>query len=452
MALSPFSLPASVPDSPNTTHDCTTPLIKLCQQSNWRPDPILVSTLVSSGANICCLTCKDEDGHRSSSFISKPVLTWLIEEDNVECVSACLSSSPSDSFSSPRVIDFTVIDTLGRNPLHALVEVCAPDEDIVSMLSAVVYRLETHPHDVVDWGQRTVLGGALRQINPTLGLEGQTVLSLAAENQKLHVVWPLVRDLPYFSDQIDPIYLPRVWTWEWDALGEDQQFFSKVGVEFIHANRSTGKLFQHCVTTNWKPDPNCILRYVKEGANISFADVHMRMPILHRLLFCGDVDCVRACLATSDPIDFTLGDVDGFTPFHAMCSLTQHPETVAALINAILDRIQRTLPILFSASSPFNPPTESTVADIVDWRREDNFGNNFFSLAAYHGNLSVVWKVMKDRGVLLCDEALSVEISGSIPLTMKISESDWGLVSESDKRHFSLKNGLICVLDTGVLV
>lgn len=91
-------------------------------------------------------------------------------------------------------IDFTVRDPHGKTPLHYAMEPWEPSADGKSerILKILVDRIKSHPTDVVDWDQQDDVGN--------------DVLSLAAKHDAVHVVWPMLRDLPPYCD--------RQGTWE----------------------------------------------------------------------------------------------------------------------------------------------------------------------------------------------------------------------------------------------
>lgn len=494
----------SLPSSP------TEALVKCCQATQWRPKLLELRQYVIQGANICEMVSSsplvnnewqegrhfdevrgDEAGccHRS-----KPLLVWLIEAQSIPHVVCCVSESPLPS------LDFTLTDEQGHTPLHAMCRLAVDEEDTVRMIEALVIRLEMHPEDVVDWSQKTGLHREIGAVLPSGGKRndeasrredtfriheiGDDVLQLATSSQKLGCVWPLICSQPYFADLLSPIFLRRVWLWDWEQLTEAHQAsFSLEKAEIIAANRSTGKLFASCVLSGWKTDPAVVNRWVQEGADVCFSDIHMRMPLLHRLILSKNVEAVSACCTIVRrsclmcPVDWTVSDVEGNTPFHALCSLPSHDsDIVANILHIILNRLEKTSPSSFRHSNSIgslrneeslldpevqknevigegkgNDSSSPCRYDIVDFLHENKHGDNMFSLAGAFGHLSRVWRILKERGLapfpllLSSDGALE---SGSaydcmsssrrmIFLKLRIhSESDWNNVSSEDKAFF----------------
>lgn len=501
----------------------TKQLVASCCSAEWNPKLQEVRKYVLQGANICEMVplspLKKESleeihsewkRHEETSIsCCKPLLSWLIEAKSIANVLCCLIESPVASF------DFTLADEEGLTPLHAM---CCPtvrDEDTVVMVEAFLNRLETHPEDLFDWSQRVGLcsengfllsetsgNDALPRVrSPTeeerlavntgkcsfSGGIGEDIVQFSASSQKLHLVWPIIRTVPCFEDLLHPIFLQRVFLWDWQQLSSDHQHFLSVEkAEIIVANQSTGRLLVYCVWTKWKTDPKEVYRCVQDGADVCFSSIHMRMPLLQRLILLGDVEAVRACCSisfdanTPRMIDWTVGDVEGNTPLHAICFLPSHAsDTVSRILTIVLDRLALMSPSLFLQHTLHNtsPPekerqspcacqnrkksvvcgaecdsvTSTSTSDLVDFLQENKHGDTFFSLAAAFGHLSMVWGMLKERGVApfpmlrspvySCSSASpnsSVDTENKkIILNLQLhDELDWNNLSSEDKHFF----------------
>lgn len=501
----------------------TKELVASCRSAVWKPKLQEVRKYVLQGANICEMVplsllkneCLEEihsewKCHEDVSITGcKPLLTWLIGANSIANVLCCLTESPVAT------IDFTLTDEEGLTPLHAMCSPTVRDEDTAVMVEAFLNRLASHPEDLFDWSQRIGLcsgnvfflsevsrNDALPRIRPLTEEErfavitdkcsfaggiGEDVIQFAASSQKLHVVWPIICVAPYFQDQISPIFLQRVWLWDWQQLSSDHQcFFSLDKAEIMVAHRSTGRLLAYCVWTKWKTDPQEVYRCVQDGADVCFSLIHMRMPLLHRLILLGDVEVVRACCSiTYDAniprvIDWTVGDVEGNTPLHALCSLPSHAsDSVSRILTIVLDRLVEMSPSIFLKHNLHNTPSpekerlspcacrnlteniacgaecdsirSTSSSDVVNFLQENKHGDSLFSLAGTFGHLSMVWGILKERGVApfpmlkspvySCSGAsascsLDVEAKKIILNLQLHDEADWNKISSEDKRFF----------------
>lgn len=123
---------------------------------------------------------------------SFPLWLWVRRRD-VDAVRTCMETFPFQ-------IDFS--QRYQRTNIFTLLCVFTPLEPARAMLQSIVTRLQSKQRrwgivtgsgkpakeeDIVDWEYRS---------------NGADFLSLAACFNRLHVFWPLVRDLPYFQDRI----------------------------------------------------------------------------------------------------------------------------------------------------------------------------------------------------------------------------------------------------------
>lgn len=78
------------------------------------------------------------------------------------------------------------------------------------MLTAILYRLSTNLNDRVEWGQKNSLG--------------RDFLSLAAFKGLLSVLYPLVKEQPYFKNATKPHTLTvRPSEADWSTLSPSEQ-------------------------------------------------------------------------------------------------------------------------------------------------------------------------------------------------------------------------------------
>lgn len=104
-----------------------------------------------------------------------------------------------------------------------------------------------------------------------------------------------------------------------------------------------------------------LLKCVREGADIMAQGEDMRRPALHTVLWQGDVTTFGILLQTSQPIDFTATDRDGFTPLHLLPCGSQKGNAVALqLLQLLLHRLR-----------------ENSGKDQVDWGQRDRWGRTF---------------------------------------------------------------------------
>eukprot|EP00796_Vickermania_ingenoplastis_P007725 gene7724-biopygen4839 len=124
---------------------------------------------------------------------------------------------------TPHSIDFTM-DEKGRNVCISICKYAHTPQEAEALLKPVVKRIaENRPGDKVDWEQRNHLG--------------YNFFSYAAEFDLLHVVWPIVKPLPYFQRQVKPLTIVcKVTLEDWNQLPEeDMKRFEPVG-GFVSAN------------------------------------------------------------------------------------------------------------------------------------------------------------------------------------------------------------------------
>lgn len=368
--------------------ESTARLWHLCQSTDWNPDPADVVACVRDGADVVYAGIRGRGRARGAATVmdpldlvrstaggagETPILHGLVAAGRVEAVTACLTTTAP--------LDFSLIIGMGyqQTVLHLLCASALPASATAAMLAALVRRLQTHPlslGDKVEWLARDSFG--------------KTFFDVAAWGQRLSVVWPLVRELPYFADffatgfptaanlpqesvamGVPPLVRLRpgtVWEWDWEALrqvreGDDETalgvYFQIGGPErqrwgpnavpsylaasgstsstvFVPADRATARLCE----LSWlahPPEAAAVTRAVQDGGRLFFC-----FPGIEPPLFCwvrrGEVDMVRACLedssesalsASSTRLDFTQCDAAGCTVLHYIWSSNQQAAAAA---------------------------------------------------------------------------------------------------------------------------
>lgn len=190
----------------------------------------------------------------------------------------------------------------------------------------------------------------------------------------------------------------------------------------------TGRLLRLCRVTeknaDFTPDIAAIQRCVAEGAEVMYVGPgSVDCPLLTRFIFSGQVDVVRVCLGTPAPINFSLGNIDGWTPLHVISIRSDKaPEVVGRLLNDIIDRLDRRVP-----------------GDVYDWGKRNKHGNDAISWAAHNGHLSTWWRTLVARGVTFYTQ----HAGGPITLTQKVERHDWEeRMTEEERSHFNPLWGL----------
>lgn len=363
----------------------TRALAFVSKKSLYSADPKVVEEYVKDGADVLFW---DPD-------MNRPLLHHFVATGQVECVRLCLMSE--------LMLDLTKGDNYGWTPLHYVCVLRNSNEDTIKMLEYFVERVESHPGDKVSWGQ--------------MSNDNYDFLSCAAKYQKLSVVWPIVREVPYFADLLHFIELTKsVWKYDWEALGDQQKNFVASSGQ-IEADLPTGWLVQDCERWEWRPDPEIVLKWSLQGADICFSHKEMSKPILHHFVSSGQVRCVESCLKTTRSIDFTTSAEYGWTPLH-YTPRHENKEITVELVKLFISRLA------------------SNLGDVIDWFQQDDDGNDFISYAAYYHKLTSIWPLIKNIAAFRS----RIELGESIFLLMPVPEDEWSSLDE-DQRWFTLKKG-----------
>eukprot|EP00796_Vickermania_ingenoplastis_P003785 gene3785-2676_t len=166
-----------------------------------------------------------------------------------------------------------------------------------------------------------------------------------------------------------------------------------------------------------------IRRLVERGADVGFCGPGMKQPILHHFISLGMVECVRACLETQRPVDFTAVDHPCRLNSPLLCCF-RSPESARSIsvLRLLVERI---------TSHPL---------DVVNWGQKNQLGNDILNAAAAVGRLSAVWEVVRSVPYF-CDYSL---LHGKpMVLHRKPARWDWNMLGEEQQARFSLLNGLL---------
>lgn len=224
---------------------------------------------------------------------------------------------------------------------------------------------------------------------------------------------------------------------------------------------------------------------VKKGADVLFHVKGMPDSLLSMFMRAGLVNAVQQCLSSPFPIDFTatpaslmIGEDNVFdepeengdsrlnTPLHYISPI-HTPQRTKMLLTLVLDRLDRFTGVarrIFERTGRVPPhmrrpslrtsttssATRSSIAtaddaanalivDIVDWEQKNVAGNDFLSMAACAGKLSLVWKMVKERGVpYFIDRPIPFP-----PLTFRVFKRDWEGIPPPDRSKFQPALGFL---------
>lgn len=475
----------------------TTRLINVCRESHWRPDAAAVRSCIRQGA--------DPLAYLPNRLDENPILHRLVSNGLVDCVAACLESrsshitdgqekvkypvrrmegdddvegeseqppppychavkddndnqdnhpshdqkaeyGKSSTFCSTDGVeeeekgevnawddvplDLTVDGEGGYTPLHCLCHYRLDDATSAAMLRLFVERVERHPRDLVDWGQ----GDA----------EGNDFLTLAASFMKLFVLYPIVKEQPFFADRVVPFQLGwRVWDVDLKLLHEKEQedtpererivssgadkkhadhdanmgfVEEREGIydsqsrwcswivtvhpmcKLIKESEGTFYLLKCCWASKWNPEPEEVAHWCgAAGANPMYRDGCMLQPVLHYFIMHRNIAVVKSLLTTPLDLDFTLRDISGHTPFS--CAVV--PRSRGALLHSsAVEREAATHATIQLLSLLLDRLVKEQgrhdvhhVLDTILWGKPKNHNQDLLSLAAQYGVLGPVWRL-----------------------------------------------------------
>lgn len=345
------------------------------------PDLPEVEQLIRHGADV----------NWHPSMVPYPTLLAFCSNCDTACTLACLKTE--------RRINFCLTDRNGQTFLH-LIPSFRYEKGVV-LLQALLERLRERPGDKVDW-----------ELEDS---RGDRFIDLVGSNQlgMLSRFYPLLRDAPYFRDHSAPISLRKVWSWDWEALEEEDQRRFDVSPGVIrHLDRPTAELW----TLSQVPKtPNLIEveRLVKEGANVSWSPDSDAAPLITQFSFRTNPTltlCILACLKSDGPIDFSAGSQ---TLLHRICYPYFTLTDATDILHAIVLHVER------------HP------RDIIDWAKEERRGTDFIHTAARMGRLSAFYSIVS-RTPYFDDHVHPIEIETVIA-------SDWLGLSDDHRKNFIAK-------------
>lgn len=192
------------------------------------------------------------------------------------------------------------------------------------------------------------------------------------------------------------------------------------------ADAPSEQLFELCQQSFWSPDPIKVHQLVEEGADVMHTpdsvflknstskrkqkkqqkggknntkkeygeeeeevmlvdetDEVKALPVLFHLVYYGEVECVKACLTTRQPIHFT--HVEGKwrrNLLHYICDYKVPEEACVAMLELVVQRLQRRA-------------VAAEEEDSLDWAQQDVWGLDLLCTAAYRMRLHSVWRVLR---------------------------------------------------------
>lgn len=237
------------------------------------------------------------------------------------------------------------------------------------------------------------------------------ILSPAASFGLLQPFWSILKEFSYFKSFEGPYVLREVWKFDWEEFinaHQEEHLFSVQDSTIWEEGRSTAALFRmfHGGTAN----SLLIQKYVEDEASVSFGHPSLPSPILFLIIERASIDCFRAALQGSRPIDFTVKDSKEQSPLHAICALPETDDAVERL-KILVERIER---------SP---------EDTFDFSQTTKKGKDFITLSASHKRLSVFWPVV-------CTFPYFEDKMGRIPIDGLVYLSDWNALRKEDQDRF----------------
>lgn len=382
-------MPFSVMEAPNPA---TKRLWQVLEESKWVPELQVLRECVEDGADVL---------YTPDIEFRIPILHKLAYLGNVEAFRQCLETRRNLNFDLLCEGD-TVMHYLGESN-----EMSYRGEQTVAMVRAVCDRLALHPNDRLDWSLKNE--------------HDKDFLDLVCEKQLLCLVWPIITDVPYFADYTSPIPLCVVWSWEWEALGEEERaYFDISAAEVICGSEVTGRLWKisHSISLDVEEVRECVAL----GGDVMFSPYpDKKMPILLDLAYFGQVEAFRVCLETRHPLDFNKRDYDGGTVMHFIASSQMiSDEAATTLVRAICERL------LAHAGK-----------DRLDWGSRNGYDEDFLTLAARSHRLSAFWPSLR---------ALPFFAHGRFSLPA-VWLWDWEALGESGVAHFDITNAQILALE-----
>lgn len=273
--------------------------------------------------------------------IEEEIFDALFDPKDVPRVLAFLRNPQAD-------IDYTRRSSrFGCSLLHLVAQsLVLSDEEAASILTAICEHVQRHHRDRIDWGRESTS-------------VDEEFISLAARRQRLSLLYPIVREVPFYADRTAPIPLKMVWTWDVEALDEEDRanftFAPKANV--FPGSRATGELWrltQHMYLNppfvlQRPPDAERVRACVRDGADVLYRlQLHfgpllvVNKELLLDFIKKGTPACIIACLEEmNQPLRFS--DDLNAEKLEAFLSNNPHvaKEDVKPLAKRIEDQMRR---------------------------------------------------------------------------------------------------------------
>lgn len=282
------------------------------------------------------------------------LLEAIVLSGKTDLFTVCLEAAPYP-------LQFSVGSTQHDSVLHILASSNRiSTSEAVRMMGVLCQRVERHPLDVVQWEKK--------------GSNGEAFLPLAARHQRLSALWPLVKEMPFFADKVERFTLPLAWSWDLEALSEeDREMFVLENV--ADAAESTGRLWK--LLRDKKSPLSDVEACLTSGADVLFIPADYHCSILELTLLLRP-EVFSICVDSPYPLNFRRTDERGNTLLHRLAS------------PSIL-----TTPKAVEVMAGISQRMNSHPGDTIDWTQRDEKGRDFLSLAVQHQRLSALWPYVK---------------------------------------------------------
>lgn len=321
--------------------------------------------------------CVKDGADVNHTVNGSPVYLSFIEElsdEGVECFKCCLQSA--------NPIDFTPTDFNSRTVAH-LIAVYPNREKASEMLAALVRRLQEHPEDKMDWTQK---GGFPQNADEEewgehLVEEGHDCVNYAAWFGRLSLFWEGVEgQVPYYDD-LNPVpILVRVFPCDWERIPEEKRVS-------LNCTRGMLSMDEALYRLHWTDEPGfpevaTVQACIDAGGDPNYLKFGDEYTVFNSFLVSNKLECFKACLTTTLPINFDI--MDGEAEF-ALMNLGSRGSDEAAveMLKAIVERLR-------PGSDHYNPKDE------IDWGLENSIDQSFKSEALKNNRWSLFWPIVKD--------------------------------------------------------
>eukprot|EP00796_Vickermania_ingenoplastis_P011396 gene11396-7901_t len=248
------------------------------------------------------------------------LLHRLLSRSSVDCVQAALRTSAP--------LDFTIQDSQGRTPLHALTLNDACGDTLQMVLERVRVRRHStvppHPPDTVDW--------------EVLDQQGLNFVSLAAKLGRFMPLWRVLQanaDVAHSGGGARVRLTAALPRRDREALADEdvQRLWLAAGVELSAPH--TALLRRFCCPGREEdptpPDSDTLRRLVAAGADVTLLEPRHGRPLLEVALRSWPVESLAPLLQTEDHVDFLV-------MIYSLCWRQSAAEVTGAIL-LILDRL-----------------------------------------------------------------------------------------------------------------